>query len=63
MREYEFNVKTMSWHKDEKGFDYLVVHCYDSESRLVLNCGGHQKRLVDGGAPDGLITDAEKPCA
>ena len=61
MTEYTFNAKTMSWHKDEKGFDILVVHCYDSDNKLVVNCGGHQKRLCEASAPDGMIIEA--PCA
>jgi len=58
MKEYTFNARTFHWNKDEKGFDILVVHCFESEdARLVINCGAHQKRFVDQTAPEGLVTD------
>jgi hypothetical protein len=64
MREYVFNARAMSWSKDERGFVTLVVCCHESEdARLVINCGAHQQRLVNDGAPEGMITDVEKPCA
>lgn len=57
MKEYEFTAKIFDWRDDGK-VQTLVIHCHEDDgSRVVIKCGGHQKRLLEKALMDSQLEE------